>query len=360
MPTPNGCDYAILSHFCKPDPLDFHLYNYIWICVNLFYWDNAMDRLDFFAEMLDADLDSWFSADIACCDNCHDDFTRSWPQVYLNFMDFQTSAISLDDFYAGTRRLSELFSKDDFSNMITTFSCPRCDSPFTKNTNIWPYCFPFNVPDGFEDNITEIAEIADKTPFLVLSHPFAKEISSEIKKVGLTTKTSIIEYQLFRGRLLMDVSTPFPSEFYPPSKSYTAEGRYNHAGKPVLYLATDKLTCFNELGKPAEDLFIASVKILQPLKVLDLFILDNDITSEILSALITSSLLSSPSKEEGWDRPGYVFSRFVADCALSVGFDAIVYPSTKASSGKNIVVFNDGFDWDKLIMIDEISKYKPS
>lgn len=35
-----------------------------------------------FDELFYRDLESWFSSDIACCDNCYDDFLENWPHAY--------------------------------------------------------------------------------------------------------------------------------------------------------------------------------------------------------------------------------------------------------------------------------------
>ena len=39
--------------------------------------------------------------------------------------------------------------------------------------------------------------------------------------------------------------------------------------------------------------------------------------------------MSKEISTNGYDKPAYIFSRFIADCAKSAKFDAIKYPSTK-------------------------------
>ena len=34
---------------------------------------------DFFEDDFIRELDSWFTADIKCCNNCYEDFLESWP-----------------------------------------------------------------------------------------------------------------------------------------------------------------------------------------------------------------------------------------------------------------------------------------
>ena len=76
----------------------------------------------------------------------------------------------------------------------------------------------------------------------------------------------------------------------------------------------------------------------RPLRLLNLS--DFDELSELLAALIYSSLLSSPADSEGWNRPEYVLTRFVADCARSAGVEGIVYPSCRHTDGDNLVLLN--------------------
>ncbi|MFE3575880.1 RES family NAD+ phosphorylase [Lysinibacillus sp. NPDC059133] len=61
-----------------------------------------------------------------------------------------------------------------------------------------------------------------------------------------------------------------------------------------------------------------------------------------------------PAEGEGWYKPHYVFTRFVVDAALSVGFDAIRYPSVRAHTGNNIVVLN----YEKLEVKTKIMDFK--
>ncbi|MQW72042.1 RES domain-containing protein [Sinorhizobium medicae] len=56
--------------------------------------------------------------------------------------------------------------------------------------------------------------------------------------------------------------------------------------------------------------------------------------------MANSVLVAAPRIDRGWLRPEYVFSRFVADCAKSAGFEAIRYASTKSGDGENYVLLS--------------------
>ncbi len=72
------------------------------------------------------DLESWFSSDIACCDNCIEDFMQYWPLANKsNWCEFQKKSISLDNFYAGSKSLQFLYTKDEFELLKLTIPCPR-------------------------------------------------------------------------------------------------------------------------------------------------------------------------------------------------------------------------------------------
>jgi len=76
-----------------------------------------------------------------------------------------------------------------------------------------------------------------------------------------------------------------------------------------------------------------------------------DDSDGILNAAAWSSLMSSPAEGEGWYKPHYVFTRFIADCAISAGFDAIKYPSVRYGQKCNIVLLNGVEAWKNINII---------
>lgn len=284
------------------------------------------------------DVESWFSADIACCDNCYKDFLRTWPLAYLaNEAKFQKNGIDLDSFYEGSR-LQDIYTQDEFDYFIKKINCPRCGTPLTDN--IWLYDLPFDKDAKIESVINDIAAIASKTPFLLLKHPFSKSILTTIRNISDISKATVLNEPLFRARA-GKIPNPTQDDFDFPPKEYVKEGRYNHAGLPVLYLASNKNTCFYEMRQCT--CTIAEIKVLTQIKVLDLINIEEyqGPDENILKTLVYSALISSKQEDEGWYKPQYVFSRFVTDCALDTGFQAIRYPSTRLStSNYNLVIID--------------------
>jgi len=304
-----------------------------------------------FSCLFDEELDSWFSADIACCDECYDDFCKQWPLIYLRDIKFQESLIPLDAFWSGSK-FGQLMPEAVFMERVQGLECPRCGAPLRYN--IWPYSFPFKIPREFEFKIGEIGKIPRQTPFLVLSYPFAQQILEEIQRLGTKTKRAKVKTTYFRARHAPEIVNAVASDLLPPPPEKTSEGRYNHNGLPALYLGSSKECCILEIGNPGERTWVAEVRILAGIKTLDMR--DTEIDTEIISALVASSLISAPAKGSGWNKPEYVFSRFVADCASNAGFDAIRYPSTKSPDGDNLVLLNRPEPWESVVEVKKISK----
>ena len=288
------------------------------------------------------EVDSWFSADIACCDNCVDSFLNYWPLA--NEADdcaFQKSYIDMDTFYFGSR-LHLSYTKEEFDVLIKTIHCERCGAPLEYG--MYPYDLPF-LGDidtiDFECRIEELTEFSIRTPFLLLKNNFASEIYDILHELIQDTKATKIEQSLYRARVSTQVDTLCFSKFTIAPKDVIAEGRYNHSAEQVLYLASDKSTCYNEIGKQL--CYIAECKVTEPIKILDLTepYEAHQKHESILNALVFSALMSKSISIKGYNKPAYIFSRFIADCAKSANFDAIKYPSTKAiKDNYNLVILN--------------------
>lgn len=305
-------------------------------------------RLDEFIYHFEKDLESWFSADIACCDHCHDDFLAVWPHADSadNFY-FQTKSIDADSFYSGSRLRTE-FSQQEFDFYITKISCPRCGAPL--GGNMWAYELPFDVPRNFESTIEEVSTLAKSTPFLLLEHEFCARVLDSIKTLFKTVAERPIDTPLFRARSLERGTLEQKLEtFEVPPHKYVQEGRYNHAGNPVLYLASDKNTCQAELR--GDECLIFEFILTQPIRVLDISnpFDAHEEHADLLNCLVYSALVSAKQNSNGWHRPHYVVSRFVADCARAAGFDAIKYPSTRITSTNfNLAILNPNLTLSKV------------
>lgn len=305
---------------------------------------NEDELVDCFCEIFYHELESWFSADIACCDSCYDEFISKWPAVYTRYYDFQKSCIDINCFYSNTR-LKDYFYEDEFSNLISNIYCPNCGNPIYAY--MWPYNLNFSIPKNFESILHEMDRISKKTPFLLLTHPFAKKTLKTIKFLGKNVKAENVESKYFRARKFEIGKIYNCEDFKYPPRDIVKEGRYNHAGTPVLYLGDSETTCFYELRKPVEGIATAELLITRPIKILDLIKIEDDWNNP-LNVAAWSSLMSSPNEGDGWYNPQYTFTRFISDCAIASGFDAIKYPSVRLGERHNIVLLDGCKAWEYI------------
>ncbi|NHQ80293.1 RES family NAD+ phosphorylase [Chromobacterium vaccinii] len=305
---------------------------------------SALEEEDqyWFEELFYRDLESWFSSDIACCDNCYDEFLENWPHAYAaDDAAFQRSGIDLRCFYSGSR-LRDVYTEEQFFKFLRLLECPRCGKELKYN--IWPYSLPFDVVKGFEEYMVEISELSQSTPFLILKHRFAQEIYDAIKNLSEITQSTTLPGSLYRARASVSLEKIEASDFDFPPNNVVSEGRYNHAGIPTLYLGSTPETCFHEMREVA--CHIAEIKINKSIKILDLASPydAHEKYYDLLNTLVYSALMSAKQDNTGWHRPKYIFSRFISDCAKSVGFDAIKYPSTRGGGESyNLAILNKYF-----------------
>lgn len=304
-----------------------------------------------FNDILSDEVDSAFSSTICCCDFCYDDFKRHWPEVAFREMEFQTQSME-SWWFLEYSRMIELYSPAEMSTLRHFVACLRCGR--FDSWNLWLYEHLFSDADEIEEAVDELLVLGSKTPFLMLEHPFARRVRDQIKEmVGSASRRGVSE-PLYRARLAADVARLGQdpaglSTYAPPPAANVGEGRFNHAGSPMLYAASSPAVAAAELGRPGDMAYVAELRIASEFLVLDLVDLEEGATGfELMKALASSALLLAPNTGEGWLKRQYVFSRFVADCARSAGFDAIRYGSTKHVSGSNVVVLEPPDDFSTL------------
>jgi RES domain-containing protein len=302
------------------------------------------------------ELDSAFTAGIACCENCYDDFVKEWPAIYLHDIEFQCRGIDVMNFYENSEFADE-FEKEEFKQKLEDqVKCPRCGISLTGL--FWPYNLPFDPPEGFTQNAKEIAALANQTPFLVLTHPLAKKVYEEIARVGSDIFADAELIRLYRARPAAGLVNPTATDLGPPQASETADGRFNHAGLPALYLATTPELAFAEVGSPESGAYIATVELLRPPRLLN--VSDDLVNSDVVRAVFASALVSAPPQGQGWAKPEYLFSRFVADCARAHGLDGIKYPSARKAIGANVVIFGRDADWSSVYRVTATNLFNSS
>ena len=315
---------------------------------------------EYFEDFVYMELDSWHSVDNFLCDCCVEEFINQWKGIFINDDTFQRNSMPLDCLYTGSKNLQFRYSLSEFRRFIKNVRCPNCGS--NLNGNIWPYDLPTGIESHIMD-IEEIAKLSKKAPFMILEHPFSRKISEFLKIIFENSSDILIDYDVYRSRISKEQEKPYNIEESGVIPDYLAkEGRFNHAGYGFLYVATTKQLAFEEVVSDNKiPVSMATIKILKKLKILDLTNIDEH-DSDIYRTIISSSLMFNPPAGEGWDKPGYIFTRFIADCAIYLGFEAIKYNSIHGFDGHNLVILRDKtnkhFNWDSIYEIQKIDFYK--
>lgn len=291
------------------------------------------------------------------CDNCIDEFKEKYKGIDLTDITLQTNMMPLEVFHSGTS-ISLYFSFDESKKYIRTIKCPYCS--YQLEYNFWPYDLLFDAKK-YQADIEEISKIASCTPFLLLSNPFATKILELIKEIVKTSSNEIIDINVYRGRITENPKTILNHDEIGAIPDYLAkEGRFNHSGHGHLYVSTSEEICIKEIETyKNKSACIASIKLLKSLKILDLTDIQGfRIDDELYSVILSSSLIYNSPSDNSWDKPEYVFTRFIADSALFAGFDGIKYNSRYSFEGFNYVIFKDksveNFNWDSIYMIEDV------
>jgi RES domain-containing protein len=312
------------------------------------------DDVEVFNDILSDELDSRFTSSICCCDFCYDRFKALWPNVTFRDMEFQSNSME-SRWAVEASRLPNIYSAAEISTLKHLVRCPRCLAYGAPN--IWLYEHRFSDVDTIEEDIDALLQIAHETPFLLLTHPFAVAVLEEIRRQATLVKATTIRAPLYRARFAADVVSckQNPDDlatFGPAPARVVGEGRFNHAGVPMIYMADSAETAAAEMGEPGKLCHIAELQLLKAIKVLDLNAIDaRNPGFDILGAAAASALLAAPRTDEGWVKRQYVFSRFVADCARSAGFDAICYGSIKSPDAANYVFLYPPVDFADVAIL---------
>lgn len=323
---------------------------------NLIEQMNESEKEDLFYYLFFHELESWHSTDFFLCDQCIDKFREKYKGIDLTDISLQYG-MPLYCFHSGSR-LSDFFSSDDFNKYLHLIECPYCSRPLEHN--FWPYCLSFDI-EQYKDDIEEISKIATCTPFLLLSNLFATETLELVIKIAKTSSCETIDTNVYRGRITENPNTILNhDEIGAVPDSLAQEGRFNHSGHGHLYVSTSKEICTKEIGvHNKKSACVAKIKLLNPLKILDLTDLHGDqIDDKLYKTIVSSSLIYNSPSDNSWEKPEYVFTRFVTDSALFAGFDGIKYKSRYSFEGANYVIFkdksNENFNWDSIYMIEDV------
>jgi hypothetical protein len=186
-------------------------------------------------------------------------------------------------------------------------------------------------------------------PTLALENPLGRKILKEIKN-GAIPLTNL-SGKWIRARRVEDESILKSDQMYAPPKGKPGEGRYNHAGQSVLYLADNEDSAAQEcLGMINQSgiVWLQEFEIKLINNILNLKSNWDDLGPDngaLIVALLSSNILERKveNRNDKW-KPQYFATRFIADCARLRGLNGIMYNSTR-SYGTNIVLFKEADDF---------------
>lgn len=312
-------------------------------------------EIDWFNSVLADEIDSAFSSSIRCCDGCFEGFNANWPGTTYRNMEFQRGAMAVD-LLVTQSRLPSLYTPAEIATFRHFIRCPRCDN-FVRD---WIWIHEHAAADRLEPEIKRLAALAKRTPFLLLEDRFARQVLANIKRLGEEATAQPLARPLYRARVKDQIKSDqvgqvLAKEFGAPPGEFVVEGRFNHAGLPVLYLADSIATTVAEIGAPGHEFYVAALDLSGNFKILDLVVEEPDEPDwELLGVIATSALIAAPRTGKGWVKDEYIFTRFVADCAIAAGFDGIRYGSTKLHTGCNYVLLGPPKDITTVAAVTKI------
>jgi len=311
------------------------------------------ERLELMIAAIESDIEKWFSSSIACCDVCIDEYRAKWPLAYTSDSGLQYQSLDPGAFYDGSKHTPEAVTESEFNRLLPYIECPNCGGPL--GPNLFAFELPFHFEE-FEHDLKRLADLASIAPFLVLTDEFAQRIKHEIFRLCSLTQPELLAGEFFRGRGV-DARSASLAQFGAPPASKTREGRYNHAGRPALYLADSLLACWEECRRPT-GYSVATFVFTTPLRILNLS--EPEDLKGVLAPVMYSNLAAAPSDGDGWDRPEYVLTRFVSDCARVAGEDGIKYLSTRTGGGANLVLLkgHEAMSHVRVLKIEQLAKPK--
>jgi hypothetical protein len=196
----------------------------------------------------------------------------------------------------------------------------------------------------YQDQFHEFHRYLEKYPYLGLNHEFGRRIFED---VGKFPATQVSDELWYRARRIQDGRDLSPADFYPPdpNKIVIGEGRFNHHGQSLFYLARNEYAAALEVMREDENRAWVQGFLIKAVKpILDLTLEEQwaeEGWSAIAVGLMYVGALSKPvERERGW-KPEYLVPRFVADCARAQGLNGIAFKGTRHFFD-NLVLF--GFD----------------
>ncbi|RAK03973.1 hypothetical protein C8C77_1484 [Halanaerobium saccharolyticum] len=190
-------------------------------------------------------------------------------------------------------------------------------------------------------------ELLSLYPMLGFKYRIGKKIYNLFKRMYENNDFIKLENKkLYRGRLNQKGASKFDeNKMWNPSQGISTHGRYNIVGNPVLYCSDDKGIIPRELNySDKHSLDIATIKIVNPLKILDLSNFMGNF-GEYLS--------QSPKKNKKLHNE-YLLTNYISECCKMIGYNGIKYKGVKDQDYNNYAILNFKKDIDlKIVKVEK-------
>ncbi len=176
-------------------------------------------------------------------------------------------------------------------------------------------------------------------PYLGLGHPVGERIAAAVAQAP---KVTLDAAEWHRARLPEGPERYDPADLGPPPAT-RAEGRFNHYGQTVFYLASTRPGACAETAEARRAIiWVQRWRVRRFRGLLDLAGAVGPAGRGVEAALLTAGLNAvfrrhRPDPDSPW-KPEYFVPRFVADVARAAGFRGILSCSTRFD-GYNAVLF---------------------
>lgn len=194
----------------------------------------------------------------------------------------------------------------------------------------------------YATQLDDFVKWLEKYPYLGADHPIGRLFLDQIREFPISDHS---REEWWRARPVQGPSAATVEQLGPPPTAPRSEGRYNHHGQRVFYLASSKEDAAAEVLGTGESLaWVQQFKVSDRSRLLDLTTPTSheDLRAiPILSAGLTWSGAHMTPDDPGSEwKPQYFLPRYIADCARRHGFRGVVFASPK-HYGENLVLF----DW---------------
>lgn len=259
--------------------------------------------------------------------------------------------------YGERTELDELFHscnvpEEYWNKIMQHLYCPSCGN------SSFDLCLDIGVKTEFDkevdkhmdevyglygSEVRELEKLLESFQLLAYQNKLAKRIYKEIQ--GKKLPISSASGKFYRARKVESSEVISSNNMYNPPIGKSTEGRFNHSGQSHLYLANEKITAIKEVASDEKPLLVwcQEFEIIDTVNdILDLSFdwdkLTPSTSTLLLSLKVHNSIERNDRNQENW-KPDYYLTRYIMDCAKSLGFNGIKYNSVKDSYSYDLVLF---------------------